>query len=276
MPLGKLKIRPAMWALACLCVLSSLSFIFVTPDFTVAASGCSTSRTDFTPDTEEAALIGKVNDYRVQSGLGRLAVSRTLMAAAAWKSNDLGVHNYFGHDDLDRSWSQRLQDCGYSYPQIAENLAAGGSDAASTFELWRSSTGHNANMLDASIAAKVIGVARARVPGSTYGWYWTADFGGVVEGSAGTTSASSTSPTIVTTTRLAIGSTATVTGTGSFDCLNVHSGPGSAADVVSCLPDGTSMIVTDGPVSADGYVWLKLGNLGWAVSEYLTPASPFG
>ena len=66
---------------------------------------------------------------------------------------------------------------GYDYPDSyrAENLTAGYETAAEAFEAWRTSPGHDVNMLDAK--QKVIGIARIHDPDSYYGWYWTMDFG---------------------------------------------------------------------------------------------------
>jgi hypothetical protein len=64
-----------------------------------------------------------------------------------------------------------------------------------------------------------------------------------------------------------VNATAVVSGTG--DCLRVHDGPAMAANVVACLTDGTAMIVSAGPVSADGLTWWKLGGLGWVAGQYL-------
>ena len=52
---------------------------------------------------------------------------------------------------------------------------------------------------------------------------------------------------------LAIGVTARVANTGS--CLNVREAPRTAAAVRACLLDGTTVVVRDGPVDADGYRW---------------------
>jgi len=70
---------------------------------------------------------------------------------------------------------------------------------------------------------------------------------------------------------LSVGTAVTVTGTG--DCLRVHDRATTASNTVTCLPDGTQSVVTDGPTVADGYTWYKLGDLGWSVSDYLTPAN---
>lgn len=41
------------------------------------------------------------------------------------------------------------------------------------------SSGHNQNMLNPNY--RVIGIARAYDAASSYGWYWTTDFGGTVD-----------------------------------------------------------------------------------------------
>ncbi len=217
-------------------------------------------------------MLHRINDYRAQAGIGQLTLSRTLMSTAAWKSNDLGINGYFDHNDLFRSWSQRFQDCGYMAQPTEENLAAGYADAASTFEQWRTTSGHNAVMLSGSM--KAVGIARASVPGSPFGWYWTASFGGIVDGAQSATSTAASVLPSAGGSPLAVGSTAKVTGAGTNDCLRVHSTPATTAPVVACLADGASMLVTDGPITADGYTWWRLGALGWSASAYLAAALP--
>ena len=68
---------------------------------------------------------------------------------------------------------------GYSGASAGENIAAGNATAAATFAQWKSSPGHDANMLGASY--RVLGVARAYAADSAYRWYWTTDFGSTVD-----------------------------------------------------------------------------------------------
>ncbi len=135
-------------------------------------------------DSEERAFLTLINNYRAQNGLPALALSYTLTKSSAWKSADMGANRYFAHDDLSRTWIQRVRACGYGANTYAgENIAAGISTAQQAFDLWRNSPGHNANMLGTNYRS--IGIGRAYVPGSPYGWYWTTDFGGVADGSGG-------------------------------------------------------------------------------------------
>jgi hypothetical protein len=64
-----------------------------------------------------------------------------------------------------------------------------------------------------------------------------------------------------------------VTGTG--DCLNVRTSPGTEHDAIVCLQDGAEVRVTGGPQQAGNYTWWKILTAqgeGWAVEDYLTPA----
>ncbi len=147
---------------------------------TYAITNCDTNAAAY--DSEEQAFLQLINTYRQQNGLGTLSSSPSLDRAAAWKSQHLGANSYFAHDDtpIGRSWDQRIRDCGYTYNAwIGENIAAGMATAVDAFNAWKNSPGHNANMLSANYNA--IGIGRAYVSGSPYGWYWTTDFGGVTE-----------------------------------------------------------------------------------------------
>lgn len=239
-----------------------------------ASGPCVPSRPASALDAEELKLVQLINQYRQQNGLAPLTISPTLSAAAYWKSADMLANGYFAHDDLTRSWSQRIADCGYSNAAIAENLAQGTRDAASTLAMWQSSPPHNANLLDPTMRA--IGVGRAGDPSSQYTWYWTVDLGAVADSGSSTPAPSATPapPTSISTpvqsgAALTVGMQARVAGTG--DCLRVHAAPSLSAPVLMCLPDGFVAPVSDGPRNADGYIWWQIGPLGWAVGTYLVP-----
>lgn len=73
--------------------------------------------------------------------------------------------------------------------------------------------------------------------------------------------------------RFTAGQRLLVTGTG--DCLNVRTMPGTENDAIVCLQDGAEVRVTGGPQQAGSFTWWKvetsLGE-GWAVETYLAPA----
>jgi len=165
-----------------------------TPPRAIAAGDCTA---DATLDVEEQAFLARINEYRAQNGLVPLTASYTLTRAAAWKSADLGTNAYFAHDDLSRTWVQRIRDCAYGYSTyIGENIAAGAASAQQVFGMWKNSAGHNANMLGANY--RTIGIGRYYVPGSPYGWYWTTEFGGYDDGWANASAGEQPSPIIAT------------------------------------------------------------------------------
>jgi hypothetical protein len=67
---------------------------------------------------------------------------------------------------------------------------------------------------------------------------------------------------------------AVVAGTG--DCLNVREQPSTDALVVGCLPDGTPVVVVEGPIPDGPFGWYRIGasgspvGAGWVVAGYLS------
>ena len=129
-------------------------------------------------DAQEQAFLGLINHYRAANGLGPLSLNDQLNQDAIWMSQDMAGQNYFSHtDSLGRDPFQRMADFGYTYNTWrGENLAAGVETAQAALDLFKGSPEHNSIMLHRNF--KVIGIARAFAPGTTYGWYWTTEFGG--------------------------------------------------------------------------------------------------
>jgi hypothetical protein len=133
-------------------------------------------------DSAEQDLVARINVFRASRGLSTLAISDTLSAAAKWMSGDMGSRNYFAHTSLDgRSPTQRMADAGYPAfgTWTGEDLAAGYTTTAEVLNGWINSPAHYAVLVNPKYQA--IGVGRSYSGGSAYGWYWTADFGGVLD-----------------------------------------------------------------------------------------------
>jgi uncharacterized protein YkwD len=147
----------------------------------IAALARPTTQTSAGPNlnVEEQAFVTLINNYRQANGLRPLAIDWEMQSSSGRMSNDVGVEAYFSHtDSLGRSPWTRM--CAFDYCDdtwMAENIAAGYSTASEVFTAWKSSPGHNANMLSSNYVA--MGISRVFVSGSPYGWYWTNDFGGV-------------------------------------------------------------------------------------------------
>ncbi len=132
-------------------------------------------------DSEEMQQLVLINQYRAANGLGTLTINETLNQSARWMSQDMAAKNYFSHtDSLGRDPMSRVAAFGYTYNTWkGENLAAGVAAAQDAFSYWKSSPGHNTNMLNPNFT--VIGIARVYGEGTTFGWYWSTDFGGQAE-----------------------------------------------------------------------------------------------
>lgn len=131
-------------------------------------------------DAQEAEFLRLINEYRASKGLRALVATRLLDQVAYDHSLDMATHAYFDHNDQQgKTPFDRMRAAGYSGGWMAENIAAGNASAAATFDQWKNSPGHDANMLGTHYVA--IGIGRATAAGSPYGWYWTTDFGDVVD-----------------------------------------------------------------------------------------------
>ena len=149
---------------------------------------------------EQTLFLQLINEYRVQNGHSTLEINSYLQTAAQWHSKDMADKNYFSHtDSLDRDYLQRMADFGYTVSTYkGENIAAGYSTAASVFQGWKNSPGHNANMLNSNYL--VIGIGLAYNDSSKYGYYWTTDFGGIQTNPALSPTVTSTPGASVTAT----------------------------------------------------------------------------
>jgi len=169
--------------------------------------------------SEEIAFVRILNDFRVSLGLEPLLLSDTISLACERHSSDMAKYNFFSHYTEASDWFpvgaspwDRMAACGYGYNTYkGENIAAGYSTAQAVFEGWKNSPGHYANMVNPNY--KVIGIGLVQMSGTKYTWYWTTDFGGVVDPSAhsvgGSPSTTTTTAAPSTTTTTAAPTTTT-------------------------------------------------------------------
>ena len=65
-------------------------------------------------EPEECAFLGLINAYRTQNGVGTLAVSMTLSAAAEFHSTEMALKGYFSHTLIGGvTWQQNIANFGY-------------------------------------------------------------------------------------------------------------------------------------------------------------------
>ncbi|HET6514626.1 MAG TPA: CAP domain-containing protein [Thermodesulfovibrionales bacterium] len=128
------------------------------------------------PTAVEEEVVALINQERQNNGLPALVLDVRLVEAARLHSQDMASNNFFSHTGSDGSdFTTRIDNSGYFWYTAAENIAAGYSTAAAVVNGWMNSPGHRANILNSSM--RDIGVGYAYDALSTYGHYWTADFG---------------------------------------------------------------------------------------------------
>ena len=129
------------------------------------------------PEPEEQRFLELVNEYRQSNGIDPLVSSETLSTPAAHHSEDMATYGFFSHETEESSYypegsgsADRMVWEGYpEYGYFAENIAWGQATAEEVFEAWRSSPGHDANMLNGNYTT--IGIGHVAP-------YWTTDFFG--------------------------------------------------------------------------------------------------
>lgn len=133
---------------------------------------------------EEQTVLDLVNGYRAQArtcGTTQYAAAPavswncTLESAARRHSKDMADNDHFSHTGTDNSsLADRVNDSGYSWSTIGENIAAGYTSPGSVVEGWINSPGHCANIMNANF--QEMGVSKYYLHGSEYGTYWTQVF----------------------------------------------------------------------------------------------------
>src|SRR5690348_3311528 len=151
--------------------------------------------------TLASQVVALVNQHRQALGLATLGVSPTLTASADWKSLHMGYYGYLQHDDpappVARTVSDRLAACAYPIGTVGwgENIAYGYATPQAVMTAWLNSSGHRANIENPSYRAIGVGVAR----GLNGLYYWTQDFGTLLDSATTPPVPTVTAPTVALT-----------------------------------------------------------------------------
>ena len=120
-----------------------------------------------TVSSYESEVIRLVNEIRQQSGLRPLAANWELSRVARYKSQDMRDNGYFSHDSPTYGTPfQMLSAFGLSYRTAGENIAKGYASPQAVVNGWMNSSGHRANILNASYTQIGVGYVSG-------GNYWT-------------------------------------------------------------------------------------------------------
>ena len=118
----------------------------------------------------ETEVVRLVNEIRQQNGLQALTANWELSRVARYKSQDMLEKGYFSHTSPTYgSPFQMIKAFGLSYRTAGENIAKGYASPQAVVNGWMNSSGHRANILNASY--EQIGVGYV-----SQGNYWTQMF----------------------------------------------------------------------------------------------------
>ena len=118
----------------------------------------------------EREVIRLVNEIRVQNGLKPLTEHWELSRVARYKSQDMVDNRYFSHTSPTYgSLFQMIKAFGLSFRMAGENIAYGQRMPQAVVNAWMNSSGHRANILNASYTQIGVGYVAA-------GHYWTQMF----------------------------------------------------------------------------------------------------
>ena len=143
----------------------------------VVIAGCSgllRSPTDppATIPLEAQDFVTRMNEHRVSQGLAPLAWHDEIADVALAHSQDMRDRGFFDHTNPDGdSPFDRMAAAGITYRSAGENIAYGYSTGAAVFDGWINSTGHRANIENASFTHHGVGYVED-------GHYWTHVFAG--------------------------------------------------------------------------------------------------
>ena len=127
-----------------------------------------------TPDASvqafENEVIRLVNEQRAQNGLKPLTANWELSRVARYKSQDMVDNRYFSHTSPTYgSPFQMIRNFGISCRTAGENIAYGQRTPQAVVNAWMNSSGHRANILNASYTQIGVGYV-------ANGHYWTQMF----------------------------------------------------------------------------------------------------
>ncbi len=126
--------------------------------------------TDSSVLSYEKEVVRLVNEIRAQNGLKELIYDWELSRVARYKSQDMKDNRYFSHTSpVYGSPFQMIKNFGITYRSAGENIAKGQTTPQAVVNAWMNSSGHRANILNASYTRIGVGYVAS-------GNYWTQMF----------------------------------------------------------------------------------------------------
>lgn len=143
---------------------------FSNPDLIYPGQGVHIPALDSHVTDYEAEVVRLVNEIRAQYGLKPLTQNWELSRVARYKSQDMHDLRYFSHTSPTYgSPFEMMQAFGLRYRSAGENIAMGYPTPQAVVNAWMNSSGHRANILNATYTQIGVGYVQS-------GNYWTQMF----------------------------------------------------------------------------------------------------
>ncbi|WP_425576394.1 CAP domain-containing protein [Streptomyces glaucosporus] len=118
-------------------------------------------------------MLGLVNAERAKAGCRPLTLDAKLTGAAQKYAETMGGRGVLSHTGPGGStMASRINEAGYSWSALAENIARGQKTPEQVMNSWMNSPGHRANILNC--AYQDIGIGMSEKP---KGPWWVQNFG---------------------------------------------------------------------------------------------------
>ncbi len=174
-----MSLTPGTWLAGTVCALTLMGACS-TPQEATRAFETSNCVPDAAWPAVDQAMADEVlrltNEHRASIGAPLLSYEPALQDAAVWKARHMADGSYMDHDDLappvDRTFPQRVEDCGYTERPIRENIAMGYRTPEDVFAGWLDSPGHRSNIEnpDTNVAGMAVAIDAGDDP------YWVQVF----------------------------------------------------------------------------------------------------
>lgn len=140
------------------------------PDLIYPGQVLTIPTTDSSVLNYEKEVVRLVNEIRVQNGLKELTYNWELSRVARYKSQDMKANRYFSHTSpVYGTPFEMMKNFGITYRSAGENIAKGQTSPQAVVNAWMNSSGHRANILNASFTQIGVGYVAD-------GNYWTQMF----------------------------------------------------------------------------------------------------
>ncbi|CAI2185761.1 15745_t:CDS:2 [Funneliformis geosporum] len=116
-------------------------------------------------------MLKLVNNERKKAGVPELTLDSKLTKAAQKQTDFMVSTDNLTHDNPAGSLGKRIQDAGYKFSNVGENIAKGfgTNEEVRVMDVWMKSSGHRANILNKAFTNLGVGFGGGK--------YWTQDFG---------------------------------------------------------------------------------------------------